>query len=246
MMKHTIVSFTLWSIACTALGGEVPSQSSASLAGHECLVLLTAGAKADDTLPMIIGLHYSGATPEIIAGDFDAVDFPARVVLPRGRYPRRQGFSWFPSDYGQMSVADQTKVTLQVKDEMSEFIAAAVKRFATRGKPVIMGVSYGGDLSYLIAIHHPEQIAAAFPVAARFPAEWLPSTKTCNADCPPVHAMHGDKDAIISIESGRAAAKRLAGRGYRVELHEYAEVVHDFSAGMKADFTATVRRLLQP
>jgi len=246
MIQRTIVLFALWSFACAAPGAEAPPQSSASIAGLECLVLLTGGAKADDTLPMIIGLHYSGATPEMIASDFDAIDFPARVVLPRGRHPRRQGFSWFPSDYGRMSVADQTKVTLEAKDEMSAFVAAAVKRFATRGKPVIMGVSYGGDLSYLIAIHHPEQIAAAFPVAARFPEEWLPSTKTCNADCPFVYAMHGDKDAIISIESARAAAKRLVERGYRVELHEYPDVVHDFSAEMKAEFTAIVRRVLRP
>jgi phospholipase/carboxylesterase len=237
MMKRTLILVALL-FASAAFGAE-------SIAGYEAHVLVTGGAKADDALPMIIGLHYSGATPDMIASDFDAIDFPARIVLPRGHHPRRDGFSWFPADYGKLSVAEQAKATLAVTDEISEFITAAVKRFATKGKPVIAGVSYGGDLSYLIAIHHPEQVAAAFPVAARCPAEWIPSSKTCDADCPPVIAMHGDKDAIISIESGRDAAKRLVARGYRVELREY-DAVHDFSAAMKADFTAAVKRLLHP
>ena len=43
----------------------------------------------------------------------------------------------------------------------------------------------------------------------------------------------------------RRAAKRLVGMGYRVELHEYEDVAHDFSAQMKADFTENVRTVLE-
>jgi predicted esterase len=96
----------------------------------------------------------------------------------------------------------------------------------------------------LLAIHHPEQVAAVFPVAARFPVEWMPTACTCKPDCPLVHAMHGARDQVVAIDGGRRAAIRLVELGYHVELHEYAEVAHDFSAQMKADFTANVRRVL--
>ena len=213
------------------------SRSRATIAGFESLVLLTGGASADDVLPMIIGLHYSTARPETIAGEFDAIDFPARVVLPRGNHPRRDGYSWFAGDYAQLTEAEQTRATLAAMNEISAFIDAAVKRYPTAGKPVITGISYGGDLSYLIAIRRPEQIAAAFPVAARFPVEWQPDANSCGSSCPKVIVMHGAIDAIVPIEGARAAARRLEQRGFPVELREYADVGHDFPAAMKADFT---------
>jgi dipeptidyl aminopeptidase/acylaminoacyl peptidase len=57
--------------------------------------------------------------------------------------------------------------------------------------------------------------------------------------------MHGDKDAIVPIDGGRLAAKQLAELGFPVELHEYKDVPHDFNAEMKADFTRTVRTVLE-
>ena len=215
-----------------------------TLAGHHYLTFVTGGANPADALPLIIGLHYSGATPETILADYDRIDIPARIVLPRGKHSRPTGYSWFPTSYGDLAAAEQTQLTFEVKDEVLAFVEAAAQHYPTTGKPVLTGTSYGGDLSYLIAIHHPERVAAAFPVAARFPAEWLPAASTCGSSCPLVYAMHGDQDAVVPIDGGRRAARQLAALGYRVELHEYAGIPHDFSAQMKSDFTAQVRAVL--
>lgn len=64
--------------------------------------------------------------------------------------------------------------------------------------------------------------------------------------CPLVYAMHGDKDETVPMEPTPPAARQLAGMGFRVEFHEHAGIAHDFSPGMKADFTASVRKLLAP
>jgi len=226
------------------VGAGAQPRQEAPIAGYHYLTFVTGGARPDDELPMIVGLHYSSARPEAIVADFDQIDFPARIILPRGRYPRRQGYSWFPSSYGELGAADQGKLTFQVKDELSVFIDAATKKYPTAGKPVLAGTSYGGDLSYLIAIHHPDQVSAAFPVAARFPTGWMPGTNACRPNCPLVYAMHGDKDETVPIDGGRRAAERLVGMGYRVEFHEYKDVAHDFSTRMKSDFTENVRNVL--
>lgn len=220
-------------------------RSSATIAGFESLVLLTDGASADEALPMIIGLHYSSARPETIAGEFDAIDFPARILLPRGNHPRRDGYSWFAADHAQLNEAEQAKATLAVMDEISAYIDEAVKRYPTIGKPAVMGISYGGDLSYLIAVHRPGQISAAFPVAARFPAAWLPDAQGCKAVCPKIVVMHGTVDAIVPIEGARDAARRLNDRSFRVELREFPDVGHDFTATMKADFTRAVKAVFE-
>jgi phospholipase/carboxylesterase len=219
------------------------TRSTASIAGFESLILITGGASPEDALPMIIGLHYSNARPETIAGEFDAIDVPARIVLPRGNHPRRDGYSWFADGYAQLPAAEQTKPTFAALREISALIDEAMSRFPTIGKPAITGISYGGDLSYLVAIHHPDKISAAFPVAARFPAEWMPDANGCAAACPTILVMHGAVDAIVPIEGARDAARRLQERGFRVELREYPEIGHDFPAAMKSDFTKKVREV---
>lgn len=224
-------------------GAAERNRSTESIAGFESLVLLKGGAAPDDTLPMIIGLHFSSALPETIEGVFSAIDFPARIVLPRGEYPRREGYSWFANDYAQLPVAQQKLATFAVMKEISAFIDAAAKRYPTSGKPAIIGISYGGDLSYLIAVHHPEQIAAAFPVAARFPAEWVPESRRCESDCPTLFVMHGAADEIVPLAGAREAAARLEKLSVPLELREYPEVGHAFPPEMKADFTKNVKEL---
>ncbi|HEX7071993.1 MAG TPA: dienelactone hydrolase family protein [Rhodothermales bacterium] len=215
-----------------------------SIAGYRYLTFVTGEPEAGERLPMIVGLHYSGARPETIVGDFDGIEFPARIVLPQGRYARRAAYSWFPSDYGALEATAQKRVTFGILDEVSAFIDSVSKQYPTRGKPVIVGTSYGGDLSFLLAIHHPEQVLAAFPVAARFLPAWMPGAVGCEAECPLVFVMHGDEDQTVPLEPTRRAAELLAGMGLRVEFHHYAGIGHDFSDRMKEDFAAAAERII--
>ncbi|MDC3962385.1 dienelactone hydrolase family protein [Polyangium jinanense] len=246
ILRALCCCLALASFACASRprASPTPARAEGTLAGYHYLTFVTGGARSTDALPLIVGLHYSSATPETIRADFDQIDIPARIVLPRGKYPRRSGYSWFPSSYGELAADKQAKLTFEVKDEVLAFVEAAAHHDPTTGKPVLVGTSYGGDLSYLIAIHHPDRVAAVFPIAARFPAEWLPATSTCRPSCPLVYAMHGEKDAVVPIDGARRAAQQLTELGHRVELHEYAGIAHDFSAQMKSDFTAQLRAVL--
>ena len=225
-----------------AAGATPPT--SATLAGFEYLTLLTGGARPGDRLPMVIGLHASGTSPEAMLADFDLIDFPARVVVPRGRHPRPAGTSWFPAGYGDLSPTARARLAFQAMDDLTSFVDAVARAHPTAGRPALLGMSYGGDLGYLIAVHHPDRISAAFPVGARLPAEWLPAGCPCRPDCPLIHAMHGDRDPVVPIDGARSAARQLGALGFRVELHEHPGVGHDFTARMKADFTARFRAAL--
>lgn len=224
--------------------GASPEPQNDSIAGHRYLTFVTGKPRPGERLPMIVGFHYSGASPEAILADFEGIDFPARIVLPQGRYPRRTAYSWFPSDYGALDSAAQQRVTFDILNEVSAFIDSASNRYPTRGKPVVVGTSYGGDLSFLLAVHRPAQVLAAFPVAARFLSTWLPNANGCKPACPLVFVMHGDEDQTVPMGPTRSAARRMADMGLRVEFHQYAGVGHVFSDRMKADFAAEARRLL--
>jgi phospholipase/carboxylesterase len=253
MIRRLLVSWlllVLWSAQDVAAqlvtppGAGSEHDPAGSIGGYRYLTFVTEKAKPGERLPMIVGLHYSGARPETIVADFAGIDFPARIILPQGRYPRRADYSWFPSDYGKMEAAAQKKMTFEILNEISAFIDSASTKYPTRGKPVVVGTSYGGDLSFLLAIHHPDRVRAAFPVAARFLPEWMPSNPRCKADCPLVVVMHGDQDQTVPMEPTRNATELLAGMGLPIEFHRYLGVGHDFSDSMRRDFAAAARRLL--
>lgn len=227
--------------------GAAAHRQEGSLAQFQYLLFVTGGAKPTDRLPLIVGLHYSGARLDDMVAYFAHIDFKARVVLPQGHYPRRaDGHSWFPSDYADLALEEQTALTSAVVEEVSGFIASAAEAFPTRGRPLVVGVSYGGDLSFLLALRHPKQFAAAFPVAARFLPAWMPQENTCIPQCPLIYAMHGEQDTTVPMGPTQRAVHRLSGMGYRVEFHSYAGVAHDFSSKMMLDFAAKARQVLAP
>lgn len=66
-----------------ALPATASEPREANDAGFRYLVFETAGAKPDAALPMIVGLHYSSARPEVMIEYFDQIDFPARSYFRR-------------------------------------------------------------------------------------------------------------------------------------------------------------------
>jgi phospholipase/carboxylesterase len=230
--------------ATSALASDNAKPREAHAAGFRYLVFETVGAKPDAALPMIVGLHYSGAKAEAMLEYFDSIDFPARIVLPEGGYPRASGRSWFLDDYGKSSGADQDKLTFGVEEGLSTFVAAATRSYPTRGKPVVAGISYGGDLALLLALRHPEQFRASFPIAARFLSSWMPASNVCKPHCPPIRAMHGDADETVSMAPMREAIERLKKMGFDAEFTSYPGVAHDFDAEMERTFIERTRRLL--
>lgn len=243
--QRFLQSLLLAMLPFAAVAADKPPQPrEASAAGFRYLVFETAGAKSDATLPMIVGLHYSSAKPEAMLEYFDQIDFPARIVLPQGAYARRGGYSWFPTDYAEMAAALQDDAAFDMERKLSAFVDAAAAKHASRGKPAVMGISYGGDLAFLLAIRHPDKVRASFPVAARFLPAWLPETNTCKPRCPPIYAMHGDADTTVPMAPTRQAAAQLRAMGFDVSFEPYPGVAHDFDARMEKDFSEKAKNLL--
>lgn len=253
MQSNTILQSVLLACALLSPPGGVVATDAALLppqprpdatTGMRYLVFETGGAKPGDMLPLIVGLHYAGAEPQVMVEYFDTLDIRARVILPRAPYARGEGRAWFPMEYGVMGQAAQDAVAFDMAGKLAEFIAVARERYPTRGKPVVTGVSFGGDAALLVALRHPGSIAAAFPVAARWVPSWEPATNACKPHCPPIRALHGEQDATVAIGPTHEAMVHLAARGYDASLAAYPGVAHEFDAAMERDFVAQVRRIL--
>lgn len=232
-----------------AFAPRAEAQASAPREAHagglRQLVFETGGGGVDEPLPLIVALHYSGAGPEALVDAFDDLRVPARVVLPQGPYPRPRGHSWFPQGHGQRSSDEQAVATREIERRLFDFVQAVESRYPGSGKAIVTGVSYGGDLAFLLALDHPGHFRAAFPVAARLLPDWVPAHPACATDCPPLRALHGSNDTTVPIGPTRTAVEVLRARGFDATLTPYPGVAHDFSAGMQADLRARIEALLR-
>src|SRR5690606_5533431 len=223
-------------------GAAAPRKDDA--AGLPYLVFETRGAAPDAELPMIVGLHYSGGSPEAMVAYFDGIQVPVRVVLPQGPHTRPGGHSWFARDYSSLAASAQAEAAIPMAETLAAFVLAVQARHPTRGKPVAMGVSYGGDLALLLALRHPDRVAAAFPVAARALPEWLPGSNNCTPGCPPIRAMHGAADATVAAAPTAARIEQLARMDFDASIATYPGVGHSFGASMQRDFARAVEALV--
>ncbi|GGD45164.1 alpha/beta hydrolase [Pseudoxanthomonas indica] len=201
----------------------------------EYVVFETRGGGDQESLPLVIALHSSGSQPEELASAFADLPVRARVVLPRGPFPRPSGRSWFPEGYGALPASAQAAVTEAAESRLTAFIQQMQERHPTRGRPLLTGVSYGGDLSLLLILHHPDAYTAAFPVAARLLPEWQQSAVDCADACPPILALHGRDDRTVPMAPTETALQALGARGWPVSMRGYEHTAHDFSPAMQAD-----------
>ncbi|MBW2454872.1 MAG: alpha/beta fold hydrolase [Deltaproteobacteria bacterium] len=211
-------------------------------AGIRYLVRYTGGARADQQLPMVVAIHGLGDRPERFAGLLAGLEQPARLIVPQGLDPYHGGFSWFP-----IRVADQDPEAIaqgmrRAAARLADMLTELGKRHPTEGKPVVTGFSQGGMLSFALAVEHPQVVAAAIPLAGWLPPPMWPSTVPAQA--PPIVALHGDADPLLTIQPTRDAVRQLRQAGFAVELHEYPGVRHTVSPAMRRQLYRQLAPLL--
>lgn len=64
--------------------------------GFHYLEVIKGKASPGDKLPLIIGFHYSSSTPLEASKDYGSIKIPVRIILPKGNYRKRDGFTYFP------------------------------------------------------------------------------------------------------------------------------------------------------
>ncbi len=185
--------------------------------------ITTGGAGKADRLPLIIAVHGLGDRPENFVRLFEGLPLPARVVAPRGPTAHGQGRSWFPV---RLPVRrDDPRMAAGVRSAAASLAALAAwlqARRPTVGKPVITGFSQGGISSFAVAVHHPDAISGAVPVAGALPADlWRGPGPSV-----PVVALHGKADRVVPFADGAALVEALAARGADARMIAFDDVPH--------------------
>lgn len=198
--------------------------STRTAAGVVYKELVTGGARASDTLPLIVAIHGLGDRPASFGGVFAGWSTPARIALLRGFDAWGDGWSWFP--YRDGDDAFNAAGIRGAAERVAPAIAAIARDRPTRGRPIVTGFSQGGMLSFAVAATHPELVVAAFPMSGYLPPSLTPAARRDAASLPWLVALHGGADPRVPVQSARSSVAALKRLGYRAELRVFPGVGH--------------------
>lgn len=195
----------------------------------------------DKDLPVLVAFHFSSSTPEEAAGYYDSLGIPVRIILPRGNYRKRAGYSYFPPDHYTKDSVTQMRTVRSTVDSVASFLRAIGKKYNT--KPVVSGISQGGDISLLLAIHYPDLIKASFPLLGFVHRQVYETLKKPSGGSVPVFMYQGEDDKIVSVNYTRKEIAFLRNI-FQVTLTVYPHLEHDVSPAMEREYSALMRTWL--
>jgi len=190
--------------------------------------VVSGGALADDKLPMIVLLHGLGLRPRMFAALLGSFPIRARFILPYGYLPAGQGFAWFQARTATLAPPAQLDAALPgAADHVASALMAIRGERPTVGKLVVGGFSQGAELSYGLALLHPEMFVRACVMSGALTSELLQRPRT-EGPKPEVHGFHGADDPIIRSAAGQLTIAGFSSLGYVADMKVYPGVAHNF------------------
>jgi phospholipase/carboxylesterase len=237
-MKYKLLLIVLCAFADT-LFGQRNYNYQPSLEGFEYIEIIN--GKDNGKLPLLIAFHYSGGNPMETIADYDSIKKPIRIIIPRGNYKKRDGFSYYPIDYYQKDSLTQFTLSKITVDSIAGFIESIENKY--KQKAIVSGISQGGDIAFLLAIYYPKLCKASFPFAAVIHPAIFGELKTNPAKKKiPIYLFQGEADKIVSVNDTR---KRVAdiGKNLKLKLHTYPNLGHYISIQMKIDYSLLIDKI---
>lgn len=192
--------------------------------GMAYLEVITGDGPDRPDLPLVIGLHGWGATPELMAPLFSLhLEMPARVILPAAPHRWLIGYSW--DDWDEES-EDWDAFARQYREQAVRVAALSAylqQRYPQAGRPLLTGFSQGGTLTYAAAVFHGDRFAGFMPIAGSM-AEDLPPD--IQAHAVPIRAIHGAADEVLPAEWAEHAAASLQKAGFDARLELFPDLGH--------------------
>lgn len=187
--------------------------------------------------PLLIAFHYSSGTPKETLADYDSIKGSIRIIIPKGNYRKRDGFSYYPVDYYKTDSATQFAASRITVDSIAIFVQAIEKKY--QRKAIVSGISQGGDIALLLAIYYPDLCVASFPFAAVINPSVVEMAISKKSKSIPIHLHQGEADAIVSVNYTRRKVTALS-KKLNITLYTYPGVGHDISAEMKASYSKQI------
>jgi predicted esterase len=227
----------------------VGNQKLIELNGYKYIHKTINADSSDNGIPIIIGMHWRGSTPDEFGQFLTGFKSPVRLILLQGQYPddevNHSFFKIIPTDYYTLPTDEKMKILLQEGKKLSKFIQAITDKYNPTKKPVIIGASQGGDLSYVIGIRYNNLVSLSCPLLATMDNRIIkPLSKKSQKQISKIVVFHGLADKIVSIDTVKQHIQVLRDNKFKVNLHSYENNTHSISNKMMIEFTELIDRHL--
>jgi predicted esterase len=115
----------------------------------------------------------------------------------------------------------------KVVDQVASALTAIRGMRRTVGKIALGGFSQGAELSYGLALMHPEMFVRVCPMSGALTAELLKRPRPEGAT-PEVHGFHGADDSVIRTAAGQLTIAGFTRLGYVADMKVFPGVGHEF------------------
>src|SRR5690606_9262370 len=102
---------------------------------------------------------------------------PFRMFIPQAPDPLGDGFTWLAVPTLDPNTQLFTSSLSARIDQLAPVIDEFRQTRPTLGKPILVGFSQGGIMTFALATRFPQQFGAAFPMAGWLPPELYPEPK---------------------------------------------------------------------
>lgn len=195
-----------------AAGESVTVYSNAPLV---CRVKLPEGYDGSVPVPLVLGMHGYGGSPETFMGLWEVIgEHGCIFACPQAPMPYmagdRIGYSWFDREDWERSATASRDYVLDCLDVLED-------RFEI-SEVYLFGYSQGGGMTYLVGLHAPERFAAAAPFSGWLEEGVITPGEMEAASGLPIRIVHGEQDRVVEYEAALFADSVLTSLDYDVEL----------------------------
>lgn len=184
---------------------------------HKYSVIWLHGLGAD-------GHDFEGLVPELHLTAEANIHFifpnaPIQPVTINGGMSMR---SWY--DILEMSL--ERRVDIDGIYQSAGLIEPLIQREIDLGIPstniLLAGFSQGGVIALHAGLRHPQQLAGIVALSTYLPTVGqLEAERSAANHATPIFMAHGIIDAVVAVESGKAAFDTLKAMDYNIEWHDY-------------------------
>ena len=193
-----------------------------------------------DELPLIIAFHYSSGKPYETIDDYNVLKIPARIIVPKGNYQKREGFSYYPVDYYQKDSLTQFALAKATVDSLARFVDSIETKY--KKKAIVTGISQGGDIAFMLAVYYPQLCRAAFPLAAVIHSATIDEVIAKSVKKVPIFLFQGEADPIVTLVNTKIKVTKIGDR-LILKLYTYPNLGHEISSQMKMDYSSMMDEL---
>lgn len=194
-------------------------------------------SETDRFVPVLIAfVHFNACVRETMA-NYDSLKQPVHLIIPVGNCNSENASLYFPTTCYEKGCDKRDRMMRKTVDSIADFIHAINQQYHCRS--FVSGFQQGGDLAIMLAIYHPQQVVASFPLAAVAPRKMNMMLKSTRDGYVPIYLYKGGSEEPVAVQ-GHASRLELMNGFHETYLAEYPAEQCKVSARAKQDYSAVI------